>query len=473
MATMVAASNAAGQVQNGATLAEQAQAMIPEWMLHSVKPEDLKPGDHIYVWRWSTVYAHHGVVTQINPIAVAHFDNQRIRMDGLHVFLKNKESTIHKVKYEGTWMESTLKRAGTCSMEKPDPIELIVMRALSLVNNSLPVYDLFSKNCELFSKYCVLGPSRCGIEDFRSSDGAYSDQSSALGVMKSAAGVVAVGGMCLLAGEMALAAGAFTVAGASKLTQRDPAEIRAEDDVNSEVRDVVEKWMRSFGFTDVPVTLTSGTTQWNNATAATFCEMVMDAFDRSNSSVAVTEQITEKNLTDAEVKQELIKTIEQILQGIEGTKYPEQDEDHQPSGKASSSTDGLSRRIENIFLRFRRKKDKKYVSRDIQLEIPEERTKSERHDIGHLNTNDKMKHPVQYSDDRALSQAKTVDMKLIKRNTELQKTLEKDKNRKSTVSSDSKNIDTRNSKNERAGSCFVKSKKQKTNFEPGTGDHQF
>jgi len=40
---------------------------LQTYMGEKVKPEDLKPGDHIMVWRYRMAYAHHGIVSSVQP----------------------------------------------------------------------------------------------------------------------------------------------------------------------------------------------------------------------------------------------------------------------------------------------------------------------------------------------------------------------------------------------------------------------
>jgi len=286
---MPVAQAAVAQAAVAAAMPHVADMATSSALVQKIHSNELRVGDHIYVWRYKTLYAHHGIVVHLNPIGVVHFDQKAVKLTSLNDFLVTKGAAIHKVKYGGYWIESTLKRQGTCSTETPDPPSLVIMRALSLVGDNRVRYDFLQKNCELFAKYCVLGPKKCGVGDFRCTIGAFSGQSSASGILKTVCQAAFVGGaMVALSGELAMAgASAATLAATTRVLRRDDEENELDDHA-PRLCDVVEKLFRSFGFDSIPqhlAMLYAANTAWGDGPASTLCEMILDSFDRNENEV--------------------------------------------------------------------------------------------------------------------------------------------------------------------------------------------
>lgn len=181
---------------------------------NGVAKEELKLGDHIYVWKSAFAYSHHGIVVHVEACkkechhptphccAVVHFlppgDGRpfgRIAMTSLAVF--SEGAAISRCQYGATQAEFYLKRAGVCSTHVPDPWPVAVIRALSLVDTTpldMPGHDgpraedpgvvdlqveygMLTKNCELLARWCCLGPAS-GVQRFRSAETAFSPQTA-------------------------------------------------------------------------------------------------------------------------------------------------------------------------------------------------------------------------------------------------------------------------------------------------------
>ncbi|KAF4756597.1 hypothetical protein FOZ63_025866, partial [Perkinsus olseni] len=105
--------------------------------------------------------------------SVVHFSGHQatesaIKLTSLGTFAGEQgTSSIKKFKYGCTKEQIDSERAGTCSLKMADPVWMVALRALSMVNNSDVEYNLLEKNCELFCCWCELG-ARSGIVNFAS-----------------------------------------------------------------------------------------------------------------------------------------------------------------------------------------------------------------------------------------------------------------------------------------------------------------
>ncbi|KAF4719566.1 hypothetical protein FOZ62_010690 [Perkinsus olseni] len=125
---------------------------------------------------WTSTHARARVAT-IAACAVrgsvVHFSGHQateaaIKLTSLATFAGEQgTSSIKKFEYGCTDDQIESERAGTCSLKIPDPVWMVALRALSMVNNSDVEYNLLEKNCELFCCWCELG-ARSGIVNFAS-----------------------------------------------------------------------------------------------------------------------------------------------------------------------------------------------------------------------------------------------------------------------------------------------------------------
>lgn len=134
-------------------------------LFHSVDRSDLKPGDHIYVWR-SVNYAHHGIFIGDNE--VIHFTGPckerkreaRVHRDSLDEFLQG--GTLKRYEYDCSIVGVAAKLSGTCCVLKRDDPSDIVQRAKDFhekqdYTETFGEYDALRNNCEMFALTCCLG----------------------------------------------------------------------------------------------------------------------------------------------------------------------------------------------------------------------------------------------------------------------------------------------------------------------------
>lgn len=163
-----------------------------ELFSNKIARDELKPGDHIYSWRHSYLYAHHGIyVGNENVIHFTRGAGQEIgtgtvldkflfssspsnpsdtpcprcgdqSKDGgvisscLECFLS--EGELYQFQYGVTPAVFLAKaRGGTCTLARSDPPEDAIHRAEYLLQNGFGVYNIFKNNCEDFAIYCKTG----------------------------------------------------------------------------------------------------------------------------------------------------------------------------------------------------------------------------------------------------------------------------------------------------------------------------
>lgn len=154
--------------------------------------DELKTGDHIYSWRHSYLYAHHGIY--VGDGKVIHFTRgagqeigtgtvldkfifssspsnpsdspcprcgDQSQDDGvicscLECFLSDGE--LYQFQYGvSPAVFITKARGGTCTLARSDPPEDVLHRAEFLLQNGFGVYNIFKNNCEDFAIYCKTG----------------------------------------------------------------------------------------------------------------------------------------------------------------------------------------------------------------------------------------------------------------------------------------------------------------------------
>ena len=132
---------------------------------HKIEREKLKPGDHIYAYRATGVYQHHGIYIGKWDIEVIHFTGREtkskstahIRVASLDTFLCDGE--LHLVLYDTDWAIEKLKIAGTSHTMVSRPASTVIATAISFAQNphSWGDYHLLTNNCEHFATYCKTG----------------------------------------------------------------------------------------------------------------------------------------------------------------------------------------------------------------------------------------------------------------------------------------------------------------------------
>eukprot|EP00483_Globobulimina_turgida_P012706 UN12729 len=129
-------------------------------MSHTISKCDLAPGDHIYCWRKSYLYQHHGIY--FGDGEVINFDGEIINASAASVIKQTLDQfsngdTIKKVKYNVSKTYFTFCRAGSCNVLKKDDSKVIVQRAKSALGSGKGKYNVIDWNCETFCLWCTLG----------------------------------------------------------------------------------------------------------------------------------------------------------------------------------------------------------------------------------------------------------------------------------------------------------------------------
>ncbi|KAG2713963.1 hypothetical protein I3760_03G003400 [Carya illinoinensis] len=159
---------------------------------NKIERDALKPGDHIYSWRHSYIYSHHGIyVGEGNVIHFTRGPGQEVgtgtvldriylssspsyvldnpcpkcgdqsKLDGvisscIDCFLSG--GNLYLFEYGVTPALFLAKaRGGTCTLALSDPPQDVIRRASYLLQNGFGVYDIFKNNCEDFAIYCKTG----------------------------------------------------------------------------------------------------------------------------------------------------------------------------------------------------------------------------------------------------------------------------------------------------------------------------
>ncbi|KAL8039865.1 hypothetical protein ABFX02_10G064100 [Erythranthe guttata] len=125
---------------------------------HRIKRSSLEVGDHIYAWRISYTYSHHGIY--IGDDTVIHFTPHGVVSSSVDEFLRFWElgcSKLRLYKYSSKQISIVLKRGGTCTTAASDDGHTVVHRAKQLLENGFGTYNLRKRNCENFAVYCKTG----------------------------------------------------------------------------------------------------------------------------------------------------------------------------------------------------------------------------------------------------------------------------------------------------------------------------
>nr|XP_006812816.1 PREDICTED: uncharacterized protein LOC102804571 [Saccoglossus kowalevskii] len=141
---------------------------MSSWLSHFVNPDDLDPGDHIYVYRGMLFSTCHGIYigSHANESAVIHFipDHSykeakgRVYISSLTEFRLGFISnlvTVRKYRYGVPQWELLAKRRGSCSMRKSGSNEKVIQRAWDCYNGRIPTVGF--NTSEDFALFCKLG----------------------------------------------------------------------------------------------------------------------------------------------------------------------------------------------------------------------------------------------------------------------------------------------------------------------------
>ncbi|KAL8038143.1 hypothetical protein ABFX02_11G085200 [Erythranthe guttata] len=159
---------------------------------NKIPRDELNPGDHIYSWRHSYLYAHHGIY--MGNGKVIHFTRGAGQEIGTGTVLdrflfsssptnpsdspcprcgdQSKDAGVISSCLECFLSEGELylfqygvspavflakARGGTCTLARSDPPDDVVHRAEYLIQNGFGGYNIFKNNCEDFAIYCKTG----------------------------------------------------------------------------------------------------------------------------------------------------------------------------------------------------------------------------------------------------------------------------------------------------------------------------
>ncbi|XP_060218369.1 protein LEAD-SENSITIVE 1 [Lycium barbarum] len=153
-------------------------------LTNRVERNEIKAGDHIYTYRAVFAYSHHGIF--VGGSKVVHFTRVEGSADAadeisglssscpifpdcgfrlpksgvvlscLDCFLRN--GSLYSFEYGVSSSIFLSKvRGGTCTTAVSDPPEMVIHRAMHLLQNGFGNYDVFQNNCEDFALYCKTG----------------------------------------------------------------------------------------------------------------------------------------------------------------------------------------------------------------------------------------------------------------------------------------------------------------------------
>ncbi len=137
------------------------------YLFHDVNTWELKPADHIYVWRAFGAYSHHGIYTGESGQEVIHFagapgrwkskSTARIRAATVAEFCD--DGTLRLVAYDVNPITYYVKRSSTTHYKKSRPADAVLFTAKRYLRNpdTWGDYNLLFNNCESFAVYCKTG----------------------------------------------------------------------------------------------------------------------------------------------------------------------------------------------------------------------------------------------------------------------------------------------------------------------------
>ncbi|XP_009599837.1 protein LEAD-SENSITIVE 1-like [Nicotiana tomentosiformis] len=155
-------------------------------LTNRVERNEIKAGDHIYTYRAVFAYSHHGIF--VGGSKVVHFNrveasassdvaeeisdlssscptfpdcgfklpNSGVVLSCLDCFIRNGSLYIFEYGVSPS-VFLTKVRGGTCTTAVSDPSEMVIHRAMYLLQNGFGNYDVFQNNCEDFALYCKTG----------------------------------------------------------------------------------------------------------------------------------------------------------------------------------------------------------------------------------------------------------------------------------------------------------------------------
>ena len=130
-------------------------------IFHIVSEDDLKPGDHIYIYRCEGIYyKHHGIYIGEPGMEVIHFTGKKgegscsIQSCTLEEF--KGSASIRMVAYDVSPFASLYKDQETVHLCKSRPSKDVIETAKYFLRHPTHFgkYHVLFKNCETFAVYC-------------------------------------------------------------------------------------------------------------------------------------------------------------------------------------------------------------------------------------------------------------------------------------------------------------------------------
>ncbi len=129
---------------------------------HTIPPEKLKPGDHIYAYRELGLYTHHGIYVGQNSngeyLVIHGTRDNKIRKTTLDEFLDGAKLRLVSYNEDST----LLKRTGGAQKIECLPARKVVETAEYYAEHpeKWGDYDLLKNNCEHFAIFCKTGKKK-------------------------------------------------------------------------------------------------------------------------------------------------------------------------------------------------------------------------------------------------------------------------------------------------------------------------
>ncbi|XP_039156140.1 lecithin retinol acyltransferase-like [Eucalyptus grandis] len=134
-------------------------AVFVLWSGNVIRQEELNPATHIYTYRQSGLYSHHGIY--IGEDNIIHFTRTGVNKTSLDSFRREGEKlhSLHSYAYGRPLLEYWLMRWGTrTTLPDAKLPEEVINKAWELYEgNSFGKYDLINNNCEHFAVFCRTG----------------------------------------------------------------------------------------------------------------------------------------------------------------------------------------------------------------------------------------------------------------------------------------------------------------------------
>ncbi|KAL7189167.1 hypothetical protein ACSBR1_038937 [Camellia fascicularis] len=163
------------------------------FLSQKIERRELVAGDHIYTWRAAFIYSHHGIyigeskvihfagtfgsssdpfpwssfgfsASTLNPLSACpnfpycgfQHPNSGVVLSCLDCFLAN--GSLYRFEYGVSKAKLLFKlRGGTCTTAESDPPELVIHKAMYLLQHGFRDYNVMRNNCEHFAMYCKTG----------------------------------------------------------------------------------------------------------------------------------------------------------------------------------------------------------------------------------------------------------------------------------------------------------------------------